>query len=156
MKVLGIDPGTHRIGWGVIDGTPSSHNALAFGCIELPKHTTLDIYLKNTYIKINEILNLHKPDLVGIESLFFQKNKKTAIMVAQSRGVIMLSLAQNSLPIKEFAPNTVKSAVAGNGAASKKDVLHMVSLLLDLDSDEMLDDTADALAVAITAITIGA
>lgn len=152
MKVLGIDPGTHRVGWGIVEGSSISQSVIDYGCVELSKYTRPERYLQQIHKEIGAIIDKNVPDLIGVERLFFQKNKKTAIQVAESRGVIMLAIAERSVPYVELAPNTVKSAVAGSGRATKSQVFDMVSLLLGLNDNTMLDDTADALAVAISAI----
>lgn len=154
MRVLGIDPGTHRIGWAIIEGDVTEQKAIQYGCIELKPHTSSPVYLKTLHKELESILKEHKPDKAGVEKIFFQKNKKTAMTVAQSIGVILLTLAENNIPYHEVAPNTIKSAVAGNARASKKQVEDMVKILLDLEKSPILDDTSDALATAITTITI--
>jgi len=154
MKVLGIDPGTHRIGWGIIEGNINSQSAIEYNCIELPKHTKQDVYLPRIYKEIKKLLTKHKPDLVGIEKIFFQKNKKTATIVAQARGVIILAVSQANTAFIELSPNTIKSTVAGSGRADKEQVVDMTCLLLNISEKPKLDDTTDALATAITALVI--
>lgn len=153
MRTLGIDPGTHRIGWGIIDGDISHQVAIAYGCIELKPHTTSPVYLKTLAEKLTKIILKYKPKQAGVEKIFFQKNKKTAMSVAQSRGVILLTLTQHHIPYQELAPNTIKSTVTGFGAADKNQLKTMVENLLELKSSLKLDDTSDALATAITALT---
>ncbi|MEI6690780.1 MAG: crossover junction endodeoxyribonuclease RuvC [bacterium] len=153
MRILGIDPGTHRIGWGVIEKSGSQSTLIACGVIELPRFTVESIYLQELYSQLSNLLKLHHPDIVAIEKLFFQTNVKTAITVAEGRGVILLAVAQSNIPYVDYSPNTIKSAVAGDGAANKKAVIRMVSLILKCDTSTMLDDTCDALAVALTAST---
>ena len=152
MRILGIDPGTHRIGWGVIEGDLTDQTLVEAGCIDLPHHTQIDTYLHLIHQQISQLIQQYQPQKVGVEKIFFQKNVKTAINVAQARGVILLAIAQNSLPIIELSPNTIKSAVTGNGQADKQQVAQMVSLLLDLDQSFKLDDTYDALATAIATL----
>lgn len=154
MKVLGIDPGTHKIGWGIIVGNASNQRPIDYGCIQLPAHTKKDIYLETAYTEIAKIVKKHKPDLVAIEKLFFQKNKKTAISVAQARGVIMLALTKSKTPIIELAPNTIKANVAGIGNATKNQVAQMVNILLNLENGPKQDDTSDALATAICGLAM--
>jgi crossover junction endodeoxyribonuclease RuvC len=151
MRILGIDPGTHRIGWGIIEKKGSSSTLVDCGVIELPPHTVESVYLQNLYTKLTELLSTHQVDQVAIEKLFFQSNAKTAITVAQGRGVILLAVAQANIPYVEFSPNTIKLAVAGDGSADKRAVTKMVGLTLKCDTTKMLDDTCDALAVALTA-----
>lgn len=152
MRVLGIDPGTHRVGWGVVEGTPSKQQLIASGCLESPKNTPSEIYLPKLHHKLLELIKKHDPQVLGIETLLFQKNVKTAISVAQARGVILLTAAEHGLPIVELAPNTIKSAIAGHGGAGKKEVSRMVGLLLNIKLEGRLDDELDALATAMTTI----
>lgn len=150
-KVLGIDPGTHRVGWGLIDGSVTKQRHLASGCIEVPPLTQLGSYLQNLHSQVSLLLKTHQPELVAIEKLFFQKNVKTAITVSQARGVIMLAIAENKIPFVEYSPNTIKSVVTGNGQSDKKTVERMVRLLLGVNTPSV-DDTSDALAIAITGL----
>lgn len=148
-RVLGIDPGTHRLGWGVISRTPSRPGLVGCGCIELPKGTSTSEYLLKIQSEIENLLLKYKPDKIGIEALFVQKNLKTAMTVAEARGVILYTFAKHGLTWTELSPNTIKSAVAGAGNAGKGEVERMVGLLLRLDTTKLLDDTTDALAVAL-------
>ncbi len=132
MRILGIDPGTHRIGWGIINKSGSDSALVASGVIELPPHTAEPIYLQALYQQLKALLTEHKIDLVAIEKLFFQTNVKTAITVAEGRGVILLAVAESKIPFVEFSPNTIKSAVAGDGNADKSAVTRMVSLTLNV------------------------
>lgn len=148
-RVLGIDPGTHRLGWGVVDGTPSRCNLVGCGCLEFPAGTGTAEYLLKIQSAIEDLILKYQPNRVGIEALFVQKNLKTATSVAEARGVILYTFAKHGLAWTELSPNTIKSAVAGAGNAGKKDVEHMVGLLLNIDTKKLLDDTTDALAVAL-------
>lgn len=150
-KVLGIDPGTHRVGWGLIDGTVAKQHHLASGCIEVPPLTELGSYLQNLHSQITSLLQIHKPKLVAIEKLFFQKNLKTAITVSQARGVVLLAITENNIPFVEYSPNIIKLVVTGNGQNDKKTVARMVGLLLGVNTPSV-DDTSDALAIAITGL----
>lgn len=148
-RVLGIDPGTHRIGWGVVDGTPSRSHLVACDCLEFPKNTGTAEYLLKIQSAIEDLILKYHPDKVGIESLFVQKNVKTAMTVAEARGVILYTFAKHGLGWSELSPNTIKSSVAGAGNAGKQEVCRMVGLLLSIDTTKLLDDTTDALAVAL-------
>ncbi|KKU43884.1 MAG: Crossover junction endodeoxyribonuclease RuvC [Microgenomates group bacterium GW2011_GWA1_46_7] len=150
-RVLGIDPGTHRLGWAVIDGTKSKPHLLACDVLEFPQHTSSAEYLQKIHSFIDSLLLKYHPDKLGIEALFAQKNVKTAIQVAEARGVILFTFAARGYVWHELSPNTVKSAVAGAGNAGKAEVRRMVGLLLNLDTAQLLDDTTDALAVALAA-----
>ena len=152
LTILGIDPGTHRLGWGVISGSASKQSYIASGCLESPAHTRADVYLPKIYQEISEIISTYQPNIIGIESLLFQKNVSTAISVAEARGVIRLVAAQNNIPVVESAPNTIKLAVAGSGSAGKAEVTRMVGLLLGIEVSKKRDDELDALAVAISTI----
>ncbi len=149
---MGIDPGTHRVGWGVISGNSSKQTVVAQGCLEFPPGTPPTVYLPQIHSQLSKLITTHHPELLGLETLLFQTNVKTAISVAQARGVILLTAAQTHLPVIEIAPNTVKSAVAGTGSAGKLEVERMVRLLLGLGSAKLLDDTTDALAIALAAL----
>ena len=150
--ILGIDPGTHRLGWGVVSGNPSKQSYIDSGCIENKPGTTPDIYLPNIYQEISSIIAKYNPDIIGIESLLFQKNVNTAIPVAEARGIIRLIAASNHISVIESAPNTIKLAVAGSGSANKFEVTRMVGLLLGIEVSKKRDDELDALAVAISTI----
>ncbi len=150
-RILGIDPGTHRIGWGVVDGTPSRSVLVGCGCIESPKNTKTSKYLLKIQDEIQNLILKYQPERAGIEALFFQKNVKTALSVAEARGVILYTLAQHGLSWIDLSPSTVKSAVAGAGNAGKLEVERMTGLLLKIDTKKLLDDTTDALAIALAA-----
>lgn len=148
--ILGIDPGTHRLGWGIISGTPTKPTYLLSGCLENPPHTTPAEYLPIIYDTISTLIAEYHPDVIGLESLLFQKNVNTAIPVAEARGILRLLAARANLPVLEFAPNTIKLTVAGSGSAKKPEVSRMVGLLLGLNPAGKRDDELDALAVALT------
>ncbi|MFZ2200108.1 MAG: crossover junction endodeoxyribonuclease RuvC [Microgenomates group bacterium] len=148
-RVLGIDPGTHRLGWGVVDGTPSRCHLVACDCLEFPKNTSSPDYLLKIQSHIENLILKYHPDKVGIEALFVQKNLKTAMTVAEARGVILYTFAKLGLTWTEMSPNTIKSIVAGAGNAGKLEVERMVGLLLHIDTKKLLDDTTDALAIAL-------
>lgn len=151
-RVLGVDPGTHRVGWGIIEGTAAKQTTVGYGCIESKSGTDSSTYLPKIESVLQQLIDQYQPDLLGLETLLFQKNVKTAISVAEARGVILLTAAKNNLPVLELAPNSIKLAVAGSGSAGKLEVERMVGLLLGLDTKRLLDDTTDALASAIAAL----
>lgn len=150
MRILGIDPGIGRTGWGVIDVQGASLKVISFGCIETPAGKEIGERLNDVYDKVVGLLDEYKPEGVGIEELFFNTNTKTAFVVGQARGVMMLAVAQKKLPLAVYTPLQVKIAVTGYGRAEKRQVGQMVKTLLKLDSIPKLDDTTDALAIAIT------
>lgn len=152
MRVLGIDPGTHRLGWGVVDGTPSTQTLVACGLIESQKLTQSGEYLQKIKQGVDKLIATYNPAMLSIETLLFQKNAKTAISVAQARGVVLLAAAEHNLTLREIAPNAIKATVAGSGSAGKKELSRMVGLLLHLQTQELIDDTTDALAAAIAGL----
>jgi len=151
--VLGIDPGTATTGFGLVrERDDGSLELVEFGIISTPKEEAAHHRLVQLYDEMKKIIKRHKPDSVGVEKLFFQRNISTAIAVGQARGVVMLAIAQAGLDVAEYTPNEVKQAVAGYGSADKKQVQEMVRVLLSMPSIPKPDDAADALAIAITHI----
>jgi crossover junction endodeoxyribonuclease RuvC len=150
MRILGIDPGIGRTGWGVIEVQSSNLKVQSYGTIETPSDMELGKRLKEVYDRIVGLLDEYKPEAVGIEELFFNTNSKTAFVVGQARGVVMLAVAQKKLPLAIYTPLQVKMALTGYGRAEKAQVAQMVKTLLKLQSIPKLDDTTDALAIAIT------
>jgi len=146
--ILGIDPGTNRIGYGVIKLTGRKTSYIASGLIEIKEKYTPD-QLKRIYDEIFLLIDKYSPDIAAIEKIFFSNNKKTAMTVAEARGVILLALMMKNAKIIEIAPNEVKQMVTGHGQADKKAVLKMVGLILGLSDFKPIDDTSDALAIAI-------
>lgn len=151
MKILGIDPGTATTGYGVIEVDKDSIEMVEYGCIRTEKKHSDSERLSEIYDDLNKIIKKHKPKIVAVESVFFYSNVKTAITVAQSRGVVLLAAKQNKKQILEFTPLQVKNSLTGYGKADKKQVQYMVKKLLSLKKTPKPDDAADALAVAITA-----
>ncbi len=149
MIVLGIDPGTTRIGYGVIETSGNSLRHIASGVLPLVPRATNAEKLLEIKTSLEKLLEEVRPEKVGIERLFFSKNKKTALAVAEARGVLVATVARNNIPLFELAPNEVKLAVTGNGSSKKSEVAKMVSLLLRFDVSHLLDDATDALAIAI-------
>ncbi len=149
MIILGIDPGLAIVGYGVIEYKSPKFSTLAHGAILTPAHTKVEDRLIEIYNRLNDIIALYKPDAVAVEELFFNTNQKTVISVAEARGCILLCCKMNNIPIFEYTPLQVKQSVVGYGRADKKQVIHMVKLLLKLESAPKLDDTCDALAIAI-------
>jgi len=151
--VLGIDPGTATTGFGLVrERTDGGLEMVAFGIISTPKDEAAHLRLVQLYDEMKKLIKRHKPDSVGVEKLFFQRNISTAIAVGQARGVVMLAIAQAGLDVAEYTPNEVKQAVAGYGSADKRQVQEMVRVLLSMPSIPKPDDAADALAIAITHI----
>lgn len=149
MIVLGIDPGIAIVGYGVIKYIGNNFKVLSCGCITTDADLQVPERLKIIYEELNQIISSYDINSVAIEELFYNKNSKTVISVAQARGVIILSAVKNNLPIYEYTPLQVKQGVVGYGRAEKKQVQEMVKLILNLNEIPKPDDAADALAVAV-------
>ena len=151
MKILGIDPGTARIGWGVIV-TDRRMNARVqtYDCIETDKHQSPEKRLARIYESIGAVIAAEIPDTIAVEELYFSKNVTSALAVAHARGVILLAAAHHGIPVVSYTPQSIKQTICGNGHADKQQVQRMVARLLHLRSIPAPDDIADALAVAIT------
>lgn len=149
MIILGIDPGYAIVGYGAINTSGPRFKPLGYGSIVTDANQDFSLRLNLIYDKMTDILKICKPDALSIEKLYFQNNQKTAINVAQARGVILLSAKKAGVPIYEYTPLQVKTAVTGYGKAQKCQVMEMTKRLLKLDEVPKPDDTADALAIAI-------
>lgn len=149
MIILGIDPGIAIVGYGVIEYKNSRFRTLAFGAIQTPAHTPVETRLNQIYKELSDLIALYKPDAMAVEELFFNTNATTGIMVAEARGVILLCAARAGVEIYEYTPLQVKQAVVGYGKATKAQVMLMVKTFLSLQNAPKLDDTCDALAIAI-------
>ena len=151
MRIIGIDPGTASVGYGIIDEEDGRLNVVKYGVIRTrPKDGDASIRLQIIYHELNNILNTYRPDVAAVEELFFGRNISTAIQVGQARGVLLLALANSQIPVAEYSPPKIKEAVSGYGNASKEQVQYMVQNLLDLEEKPKPDDAADGLAVALT------
>jgi crossover junction endodeoxyribonuclease RuvC len=150
MIIMGLDPGFARVGWAIITPIGSTIKPIAFGCIETTKDLNLEHRLKKIYDAILKLMKTHKPDAVAIEDLFFSNNAKTVMGVGQSRGVLLLAAATCHVPVISYSPSAMKRAITGDGKADKKQVEHMIMLTLKLKQAPELDDTADAIAIAMT------
>ena len=149
MKILGIDPGYAIIGYGVIEFQRGRYHALDYGAVTTNADTPFGERLQQIYNGITAVIQNNAPDEMAIEKLYFQNNQKTAIPVAEARGVILLAAQNHHLPVSEYTPLQVKSAVTGYGQAHKPQVMEMTRRLLKLSEVPKPDDTADALAIAI-------
>ncbi|MDR2428255.1 MAG: crossover junction endodeoxyribonuclease RuvC [Candidatus Margulisbacteria bacterium] len=147
--ILGVDPGTALVGWGLVRQQGSRLSMLAHGCIKNPPHMAQSERLLRIYAQMTEIFARHRPDVAAVEQLFFSKNVTTGISVAQARGVILLTARQAGVTLAEYRPDQIKTSVCGYGRADKKQVQLMVKRLLGLKEIVKSDDTADALAAAI-------
>ena len=148
MKVLGIDPGTAAMGYGIVERTGGRLREVDHGCLVTSPDLSMPERLLAIHALVDELLELHQPDLMGVERLFFSRNVQTALGVGQARGVILLAAAEHGTPVREATPNEVKSAIAGYGAADKEQVQRMVQLVLGMSERPRPDDAADALAIA--------
>lgn len=149
MRILGIDPGLAITGWAIVDFEKGTPKAIDYGSILTEKGKTVFERLSEIYKDLNGILDEFKPEYCGIETLLFYNNAKTAIVVGEARGVILLALQEHLIPIREFTPLQVKSSISGYGKATKKQVQENVKIICNLDEIPKPDDVADALAVAI-------
>ncbi len=149
MIILGIDPGIAIVGYGIIEYKNNKFKVIDYGAIFTPASTSTTKRLEKIYKGIDILIKNYNIDEVGIEELFFNKNVKTAITVAQARGVILLACSHNDKPIYEYTPLQVKQGVVGYGRAKKLQVQQMVEIMLNLKEIPKPDDVADALAIAI-------
>lgn len=151
MRVLGIDPGYGIVGWGVVDFDDSGNflEAVDYGVITTDKDTEFAQRILEIYRDICEILNTFEPKLVGIETLLFQNNAKTAMKVSEARGVIVLAVSQAGIDIKDISPLQVKMGITGYGKADKAQIQENIRLICGLDEVPKPDDAADAIAIAI-------
>ncbi|MBC7224770.1 MAG: crossover junction endodeoxyribonuclease RuvC [Anaerolineae bacterium] len=149
MRVLGIDPGTARVGYGVVEGEGALLRAVTYGVVATPASQALPERLKEIYRAIGALISEVAPDALAAEELFFSRNARTAFAVGQARGVVLLAAAHAAVPVFEYTPLQVKQAVVGYGRAPKEQVQEMVRVLLSLPEVPRPDDAADALAVAI-------
>ena len=150
MRIIGIDPGTGILGFGVIDAVGAKTTLVTAGVIKTPPHTPLDERLEEIYDGLSEIIKETSPEVMSIEKLFFARNVTTAMSVSHARGVAMLTGRKAKLPIAEYTPMEIKQTLTGYGKADKKQMQEMVRLQLNLKEIPRPDDAADALAAAIT------
>jgi crossover junction endodeoxyribonuclease RuvC len=147
--VLGIDPGTAAMGYGIVERNGSSLRAVDFGCLTTSPDLPLPERLREIHATVTELIETHEPDFLAVERLFFSKNAQSAFGVGHARGVVLLAAAQAGVPVREATPNEIKLGVTGYGAADKTQVGRMVAVILQLSEVPTPDDTADALATAI-------
>jgi crossover junction endodeoxyribonuclease RuvC len=154
MRVLGIDPGFDRNGFGVVDDNGGKLVHIAHGVLQTSKDDSFMTRLRQVRDNVAGLIEQYKPDCVAVEKLFFQTNAKTAINVGMARGVVLLVIADAGIKLVEPTPNQVKQGTAGHGSADKRQVQEMVKRLLKLDTIPKPDDAADALAIAIVGCTL--
>lgn len=149
MRILGVDPGTNRIGYGLIEKRGGSLKLLDFGLLEISeKGNRKFLVLAN---KFGELIKKLKIDLAAIEKLYFSKNQKTAMEVSEARGILIFLLLKNGVPVVEYGPSEIKRCVTGYGLNDKKAVAKMVNKFLNVPPLDVIDDVTDALAIAIAA-----
>ncbi len=149
MIIMGIDPGLAIVGYGIIEYQCPRFRPLAYGSILTPAHTPIERRLTQIYDDFTALIQKYRPTELAIEELFFNTNRTTGIAVAEARGVLLMAAAQHGVEIYEYTPMQVKQAVVGYGKAEKKQVIAMTTMMLGLEKRPKLDDTADALAIAI-------
>lgn len=147
LRILGIDPGTSLIGWGIIDGL----SAIDFGAFKTKSNIPNRDRVKDVFDFFSKLIKKYNPDVISVESLFFFKNAKTVMQVSEIRGVLLLAGAHAGIEIREFTPLQIKQAISGYGRADKAQVERMVMMILRLTIPPKPDDVADALALAICA-----
>lgn len=154
MTVLGIDPGTRRIGYGIVGEERRTPTLLAAGILAIKSKDDAGA-LEETKAQLDALIREWKPDAIAVEKLFFAKNQKTAIQVAQARGVILLAAREKGIVIREYAPNEIKLRFTGFGGSDKKAVAKMVRLTFNEPELKILDDATDAIAIAVCALRDG-
>lgn len=154
MRILAIDPGFDRLGMAIVEGTASKPVVLWSDCVQPPKGLKEE-RLAAVHAAIGRAAKEYAPDIFALETLYFSTNKKTALGVAEARGAALSAASEAGLSVREYAPGTIKVAVTGNGRADKKAIAKMVPLLVSLPPRKRLDDELDAIAVGITALSVG-
>ncbi len=149
MLVLGLDPGLAITGYGLVEGDGQELVSIAYGVIRTHAKASTADRLLQIHEGVSKLLDEYHPDATAVEELFFSANARTAIVVGEARGVLLLTLAQAGLDVSEYTPLQIKQAITGYGRADKEQVQQMVRLLLRLEDIPRPDDAADALAVAI-------
>jgi len=149
VKIFGIDPGSGRTGYGCIEIVGSRHRLVICGSLSAPARSTFPEKLHYIHAGLGALLARHRPDCVAVESIFHARNVHSALKLGHARGVALLAASEAGLEVVEYAPAEIKRAVVGYGRAEKRQVQHMIKLLLGLDAVPSPHDAADALAVAI-------
>lgn len=153
MIAIGFDPGTARLGYGVIGSDPDPY-AIDFGVIVTAADLPMAQRLLEIHLAVSELIDRHRPDAVAVELLYFARNVTTAMTVGQARGVVLLAAAQHGVLVAEYSPSEVKHAIVGYGKADKRQIQEMVRIMLGLTSLPRPDDAADALAAAICHVQV--
>jgi crossover junction endodeoxyribonuclease RuvC len=153
-RILGIDPGSGRLGHGLIEVVDSQPRLISFSCIETTPNSPEPQKLSYIYEELVRLVNEIKPDLIAVEMLFFARNVTTAFSVGQARGVVLLVAAQTNVPIAEIAPLRLKKVLFGSGTAKKKDIQNFIKDYFKLETIPRPDDAADAIAIALSQVLI--
>lgn len=149
MRILGIDPGIQITGYSILDVDGENYNIIASGSIRTEKEQGIQNRLSEIFHDIISICKMYEPDCAAIEELFFFKNQKTIIPVAEARGVILAALNEMNVSMGEYTPLVVKQVITGHGRATKEEVRDMVKRFVELNKNTKLDDTVDSIAIAI-------
>jgi len=149
VRIFGIDPGSHRTGYGCVERIGSRHTLVICGSLSGPPRATFPDKLNAIHEGLTALLTRHRPDCVAIEDIFHARNVRSALKLGEARGVALLAASEAGVPVVSYAPAAIKRAVVGYGRAEKHQVQHMVTLLLGLDRPPTPHDVADALAVAL-------
>jgi crossover junction endodeoxyribonuclease RuvC len=150
MRILGIDPGTGRMGWSIVKGNSAQQALLACGCFETDKGIAPSLRLKSLHERLEKLIDEFKPEALSIEELFFFKNAKTVIRVSEARGMVITLCALKNIPVFDYTPLQVKQTITGYGKAEKAQVELMVKSMLKITVSIKPDDAADAVAIALT------
>jgi crossover junction endodeoxyribonuclease RuvC len=149
LRVLGLDPGSVRTGWGVVEWAGGRPHGIAAGVIRVPETAPIAERLRRIHAGVCEVLALHKPDTVAVEDIFFARYPRAALMLGHARGVAVLAAAQAELSVTAYPPSVVKRALVGSGRADKQQVAQLVGAMLGWKDLPSVDAT-DALAIALT------
>lgn len=149
MRVLGVDPGTATLGYGLVSDTGRGPQAVAYGVLTTSPLQPMPLRLRQLYQGLRALIREHEPAEVAVEELFFARNARSAITVAQARGIVLLAAAESDLPVAEYKPNQVKQSVSNYGHGDKNQMQTMVQILLGLPERPRPNDAADALAIAL-------
>ncbi len=147
--IIGIDPGTQIMGFGIIKIEKKVISVLHYGVIHLKQYDNHALKLKKIYERLTELIELYAPDEMALEAPFYSKNPQVALKLGRAQGMAMATALAKEIPVSEYAPRKVKQAVTGNGASSKEQVAEMVKLLLNIKEENIIIDATDALGVAI-------
>lgn len=149
MRVLGIDPGSETLGWGVVDGTGTKYTLVDFGTVRSNTRDVFSKRLHHIYDAVADLMAIHSPDVLSVEDTFYAVNVGVALKLGQVRGLMLLLAEQRGMAIAEYAPRLIKQTVVGHGNAEKQQVQQMVKILLKMKTIPTPHDAADALAIAI-------